>query len=49
MKDKKQLSQLYECRVVRKAIVSVDRSHVLLNVMSFFHLVEDFEYLYLIQ
>ena len=27
MKDKKQLSQLYECRVERKARVSVDRSH----------------------
>ena len=42
------LRQLYERRVVQKARVIVDdNSHVL--VMSFFHLVDEFEYLNQIQ
>ena len=40
-----QLSQLYERRAVRKATVIVDdKAMSLLNIMSFFHLVDDFAY-----
>ena len=45
-----QLSQLYERRAVRKATVIVDdKAMSLLNIMSFFHLVDDFAYWNLIQ
>ena len=39
------LNKLYECRVVWKARVLVDdNSHVLLNIMSIFYLVDNFIY-----
>ena len=48
-----QLSQLYECCVVQKArVIGDDNSHVLAkhyDIMSFFHLVDDFAYLNIIQ
>ena len=45
-----QLSQLYECRVVRKArMIADDNSHVLAKHYELFHLVDDFMYLNLIQ
>ena len=44
------LSQLYEQRVVWEArVIADDNSHYELNLMSFFHLVDDFAYLNLIQ
>ena len=44
------LSQLYECRVVRKARVIVDdNSHVLAKHYELLHLVDDFAYLNQIQ
>ena len=44
------LSQLYECRVIRKARkIADDNSHVLAKHYELFHLVDDFMYLNLIQ